>query len=151
MAFSLKDSILKVQAAIVTETGPIPIGAPIRLYSHTKVSVSPGGKTSYLKGAAMLPIDILIGTAEPKVEIECSDGPEVWAALQSIGGIGTAMIATLVFQRGLIIPAQFTFQGTWGNGGGVELDETNGAKPDKIEMPCTDILFDLGSIYNQSA
>lgn len=151
MAFSLKDSILKIQAALLTEAGPVPVGTPIRIFSHTKVSVKPGGKTSYLKGASMLPIAILLGTAEPGVEIDCSDGPEVWAALQTIGGIGTTMIATLVFQRAPLIPHQFTFQGTWGDGGGVELDETNGAKPDKITMPCTDILFDLASIYNQAA
>lgn len=151
MAFSLKDSILKLQAGTPTPQGLIPIGAPVRIYSHTKVSLKPGGKTSYLKGAAMLPIDILIGTAEPGVEIDCSDGPEIWAALQTIGGIGTKMIATLVFQRPPLVPAQFTFQGTWGDGGGVELDETNGAKPDKITMPCTAILFNLASIYNESA
>lgn len=151
MAFSLKDSILKLQAGVVTSAGAVPIGTPIRIYSHTKVTVKPGGKTSYLKGAAMLPIDILISTAEPGVEIDCSNGPEVWAALQAIGGIGTQMIATLVFQRAPLIPHQFTFQGVWGDGGGVDLDETNGAKPDKITMPCTGILFDLASIYNEVA
>ena len=151
MAFSLKDSILKLQTGIPTPLGIVPAGAPIRIYSHTKVSLKTGGKTAYLKGAAQLPIDILINTSEPGCEIDCSDGPEVWAALQSIGGIGTYMIATLVFQRPPLIPAMFTFQGRWGDGGGVELDESNGAKPGNITMPCTDILFNLASVFNAAS
>ncbi len=151
MAFSLKDSILKFQGAITTEAGLIPIGTPIRIFSYTKITVKIGGKTSFLKGSGPLPIAILINTAEPGVEIECSDGPEVWALRQSIGGVYSAMIGTLVFQRAPLIPHQFTFQGAWGDGGGVELDESSGAKPDKIVMPCTDILFDLASVINQAA
>jgi len=151
MAFSLKDSILKLQTGLETPLGIVPVGSPIRIYSHTKVSVKPGGKTSFLKGASALPITILINTAEPGVDIDCSDGPEVWEALQAIGGIGTFMVATLVFQRPPLIPAMFTFQGRWGDGGGVELDETNGAKAGNIVMPCTDILYNLSSIVNQAA
>src|SRR5688572_20727567 len=99
--FALKDSVLTVVKAqlLPSGNGAVPVGTPVRLLSHNNVSLDPGGKSTYIKGAKMLPITIVNGTAEPKLEIDFADGPELWAARNAMGGIGSTIIVTLSFAR----------------------------------------------------
>ena len=150
--FSLKDGILKVSRAIQTPTGPVPAGLPFRILSFTKLTLDPGGKASHLKGQSFLPIDIVRQTVEPKLSIECSNGVEIWQARNAVGGIGSDMIVNLDFVRFGLAPVSFMFApAVWMNGGGISLDDGNGAGPGTIEILCTDVLQDLVSIYNQAA
>lgn len=147
--FSLKDSILVIAPGLMVGNSIIPgPGTPRRMVSHTNVSIDPGGKQTYIKGAKILPIAIVTATAEPKFEIDFSDGPELWSARNALGGINSPIIVSLTFARTGMTPTSFSVPGTWSNGGGLALDESNGSKPDKLSVMCLDVLQDLRSIYN---
>ncbi len=147
--FSLKDSVLIISPATMIGNAITPRpGTPVRMQSHTSVTIDPGGKQTYIKGAKILPISIVTATAEPKFEIDFSDGPELWSARNAMGGIGSAIIISLTFARTGMTATSFSVPGTWSNGGGLALDESNGSKPDKLSVMCLDVLQDLRSIYN---
>ncbi len=147
--YSLKDSKLTIVRGILVGTaGVVPAGAPTRILSHNDVAFAPGGKATSIKGAAMLPIAIVLGTAEPKLDIDCSNGSEVWRARDAVGGIGSTVLVTLTLTRIGMEPTSWTWPGTWADGGGLALNESNGSKPDKVSVMCLDALQDLRSIYN---
>lgn len=154
-SFNFKDGVLTVQRGIIQAVGPvvtvIPAGAPFRIFSGTKVTADPGGKTSYMKGFAPNPLAILIATAEGKLDIECSNASEVQAARRAMGGVYSTMIVTLTLSRTFVVPTTFGFApATWENGGLFDGSDANGWT-DKIAVKFTDATQDNISIYNKNA
>lgn len=150
--FSLKDSTLTiVRGLLIGDAGIVPAGVPRRMLSHTNVAFDPAGKSAFIRGASSIPISIVIGTAEPKLDIDFSNGPELWAARNAVGGINSTIVVSLTLTRVGMVPTSFVFAGTWSNGGGLALDETNGSKPDKLSVMCLSAKQDLRSLYNEFA
>ncbi len=153
--FNLKDSYITVQRAqaITTPSGmsAVPAGPPIRLFSPTKGTFDPGGKAALIKGSSIIPIATAIGTAEPKLDIECSNAFEVARARNAVGGIGSVCIVSINFVRVEMDPVGYLFLPcTWMNGGGFDLDDAKGAS-DKISFLPQDVLENGSSIYNKLA
>jgi hypothetical protein len=154
--FALSDSVLTITKGLILPDGTsaVPAGPTIRMLSHTDITFDPGGEATYINGAGVLPIAIVIGTSKPKLEIDFSNGPELWSARQRIGGIGSTILISLSFTRpgSALTPTTFVFApATWMNGGGIALNAANGSKPDKLSVMCTNALQDQRSIYNQFA
>lgn len=153
--FNLKDSYITVQraTAIATPQGmsAVPSGPWIRILSATKATFDPGGKAASIKGSGIIPIATSIGTAEPKLDVECSNAFEVATTCKAIGGVGSLCIVAINFVRNAMTPVGYLFLPcTWMNGGGFDLDDAKGAS-DKIALLPQDVLRDGVSIYNKLA
>lgn len=154
-SFNFKDGVLTLQPAIVQAVGPtiqvIPAGAIFRIFSATKVTADPGGKTSYMKGFAVNPLAVLINTAEGKLDIDCSNASEVQSARRAMGGVYSTIIVNLTLTRTFVTPTTFAFKpATWENGGLFDGSDANGWT-DKIAIKFTNAFQDNISIYNQNA
>lgn len=139
--FGIPDSILIFTPVLLTDNGPIPGGAERRVLSHTKFTFDPGGEANYIMAASELPIDIVVGSAKPKLDIECSDGREISDLLEAMGGIGCDISVSLTFARVGLTPRALLFEpALWKTGGGIDLDMTKGWAANKIEIMMTNVL-----------
>lgn len=154
-SFSFKDGVLTLTPGQVVSVGAlsqvVPAGPPFRIFSATKVSGDPGGKTTPMKGFDVRPLTTLIQTADGKLDIECSNAAEVWSARQAMGGIYSTIIVSLVFARLGMPPQDFLFSpSTWENGGLFDGSDGNGWT-DKIAIKFIECLHNQTSIYNANA
>lgn len=154
-SFSFKDAVLTLQPGQVVSVGAlsqvVPTGAPFRVFSATKVTGDPGGKTTPMKGFDVRPLTTLIQTADGKLDIELSNAAEAWAARQAIGGVYSTLLVSLVFARLGMPPQSFLFApSTWENGGLFDGSDSNGWT-DKLAIKFTECLHNLQSIYNANA
>ncbi len=153
--FNLKDSYLTVTKAQAIQTpagmSAFPVGAPFRILSSTKATFAPGGKATLIKGSSIIPIATAIGTAEPKLDIECSNAFEVGKARRAVGGIGSLCIVQFNLIRVGMDPVTFVFLPcTWMDGGGFDGDDSKGFS-DKIAFLPQVVLENGTSIYNKFA
>lgn len=153
--FNLKDSYITVQRATAIQTpsgmSAVPSGPPIRLLSPTKATFDPGGKAALIKGSSIIPIATSVGTAEPKLDLDCSNAFEVARARKAVGGIGSVCIVLINFVRVGMDPMGYMFLPcTWMNGGGFDGDDAKGFS-DKISFLPQDVLENGSSIYNKLA
>ncbi len=154
-SFNFKDAFLTITPALLTSSGAavvaVPAGAPFRIFSATKLTGDPGGKTSYMKGFSAKALAVLIQTAEGKLDIECSNASEVQAARAAIGGVYSSCMVQLTLARTFMVPTTFLFSpATWENGGLFDGSDSGGWT-DKISIKFTDALQDLVSIYSKTA
>lgn len=154
-AFSWKDAVIVFTRAqaITTPAGAsaVPLGITKKTGSCMKGTMDPGGKTAYLKGNANVPIAIVIGTAEPKLDLEFSNSAEVSDIMDAMGGVGSTVIVSIVFARVGMAPIGYLFlPAVIENGGGFDGDDSKGFS-DKIAIKFTDCFKNGTSIYNKLA
>lgn len=156
-AFGIPDSVLIFTPIVVVNQVAIPSGAEVRARSHNKFTFDPGGEANYMMGASNLPIDIIVGTAKPKLEIDCGDGEEIQRILIAMGGIGANISVSLSFTKQDLPPVSLLFEpAVWKTGGGVDLSMDKGWAANKIEVMMTDVQQSINflpfrSIYKKFA
>lgn len=154
-SFSLKDSIVNFQKAqpLGTPAGMsgTPAGPLVRLYGATQMTFDPGGKASYVKGSGITPTAIVIGTAEGKLEFDCSNATETGAIRKAMGGVGSLCIVSVNLVRTGMTPDGYLFLPcVWENGGGFAGDDGKGFA-DKIMLKFIDAFLNGTSVYNKLA
>ncbi len=154
-SYSWKDAYILFTRAqpISTDAGmdAIPAGASVKTGSCIKGTMDPGGKASYLKGNSITPVAIVIGSAEPKLDLEFSNAAEVANIVQAMGGVGSTCIVSIVFARtGMPVVGYLFKPCVIENGGGFDGDDSKGFS-DKIALKFTQCIKDGVSIYNNLA
>lgn len=154
-SYSWKDAFILFTKAqpISTNAGmdAIPAGASVRTGSCIKGTMDPGGKAAYLKGNSITPVAIVIGSAEPKLDLEFSNAAEVATIVSTMGGVGSVCIVSIVFARpGMPVVGYLFKPCVIENGGGFDGDDSKGFS-DKIALKFTDCIKDGLTIYNRLA
>lgn len=146
MAYSHRDGYLTI-----TPTAGPNKGKPKRVKAGEKVAFDPGGKTTYMKQFEQTPLAIIRGAADPKLDIDLSDGSEAWALSQYVGGIGgyDFTVSFVLRRPGQLFAAAWSFENCQlESGGGFDSDDGKGVAS-KLALKLLDAKLNGVSIYNR--